>query len=349
VQSVGIARTTAWERADEGRLARPARRLLSISGYALAWLLVVSLLPLWLAAALAVDAVRPRRWIATRLLFFGVFYLSCELLGLAAAGAIWMVGRLGRWPAERWLAAHYGLQALWAGALFGAARRIFRLRVDVQDAELAARGPLLVFMRHASIADTLLPATLLQRGLGLRLRYVLKRELLVDPCLDVVGLRLPNVFVRRDSDQSGREIALVRRLAEDLGPRDAVLIYPEGTRFTAAKRARAIEKLAGSSTPELAGRARDLRHLLPPRLGGPLALLDAAKDVDVLLIGHAGLDGLATLRDLWSGALVDRAVRVRFWRVPASQIPAQREERVVWLYARWREIDAWIDEIKAGL
>jgi 1-acyl-sn-glycerol-3-phosphate acyltransferase len=342
LHGLGIARTTAWERADEVRLARPARRLVTISGYALAWLILVAAFPLWLCAALVVDALRRRRWIATRLLLFGVFFLSCELLGLAAAGVLWAGRLLGRWSAERWLAVHYRLQAHWAGALFGAARRLFRLRVVVEDEHLAARGPLLVFMRHASIADTLLPAALLQRGQGLRLRYVLKRELLVDPCLDVVGLRLPNVFVRRDSGESGREIALVRRLSEDLGPSDAVLIYPEGTRFSAAKRSRAISKLAASSTPELAERARELRHVLPPRLGGPLALLETAKDVDVLLLGHVGFDGIATLRDIWSGALVGRAVRVRFWRIPAAGIPAQREARVEWLYGQWARVDAWI-------
>jgi 1-acyl-sn-glycerol-3-phosphate acyltransferase len=343
---LGMARTTAWERADEVRLARPARRLVTVSGYALAWLLLVTLLPAWLGAALVVDAMRRRRWIATRLLLFGVFFLSCELLGLATAGLLWTGRLLGRWTSERWLAAHYRLQTLWASALFTAARRLFGLRVVVEDGHLASRGPLLVLMRHASIADTLLPAALLQRGRGLRLRYVLKRELLVDPCLDVVGLRLPNVFVRRDSGESGREIALVRRLAEDLGPSDAVLIYPEGTRFSEGKRARAIEKLAGSSTPELAERARELRHVLPPRLGGPLALLDAAKDVDVLLLGHVGFDGLATLRDIWSGALVGRAVRVRFWRVPAAEIPAQREARVEWLYVQWARVDAWIADLR---
>jgi hypothetical protein len=57
-------------------------------------------------------------------------------------------------------------------------------------------------LRHASIGDTLLASALVGRPHGIFwLRYVLKRELLWDPCLDVVGNRLPHVFVDRASDR----------------------------------------------------------------------------------------------------------------------------------------------------
>jgi 1-acyl-sn-glycerol-3-phosphate acyltransferase len=61
--------------------------------------------------------------------------------------------------------------------------------------------------------------------------------------LDIVGNRLANCFVRRNSGDSDREIAAVQRLMEDLGPNDGVLIYPEGTRFTEAKRRRILDHL----------------------------------------------------------------------------------------------------------
>jgi 1-acyl-sn-glycerol-3-phosphate acyltransferase len=85
----------------------------------------------------------------------------------------------------------------------------------------------IVLMRHASLADSLLPAVLLGTR-GLRLRYVLKRELLWDPCLDVVGQRLPNAFIRRGSGESDAEIDAIRALGRDLGDDEGVLIYPEG-------------------------------------------------------------------------------------------------------------------------
>ena len=44
-----------------------------------------------------------------------------------------------------------------------------------------------------------------------------ERELLWDPCLDVVGQRLPNVFVRRGDGDGASEIAAVRAPAADLG------------------------------------------------------------------------------------------------------------------------------------
>ena len=39
-----------------------------------------------------------------------------------------------------------------------------------------------------------------------RLRYVLKRELLLDPCLDIVGNRLPNCFVARSGADAQADI-----------------------------------------------------------------------------------------------------------------------------------------------
>ena len=104
------------------------------------------------------------------------------------------------------------------------------------------QGPVIVMMRHASIVDNLLPAGLVSLPHRIRLRYVLKKELLWDPVLDIGGQRLPNVFVRREGD-SATEITRIRRLAIGLTERDGVLIYPEGTRFTAKKRDQAIRRL----------------------------------------------------------------------------------------------------------
>ena len=51
--------------------------------------------------------------------------------------------------------------------------------------------------RHASLADSLVSAWVITSVAGMNPRYVLKRELLVDPCLDIVGNRLPNHFLDR--------------------------------------------------------------------------------------------------------------------------------------------------------
>jgi len=41
---------------------------------------------------------------------------------------------------------------------------------------------------------------------------VLKRELLADPCLDIVGNRLPNHFLDRHATDSGPELAALPRV-----------------------------------------------------------------------------------------------------------------------------------------
>lgn len=322
------------------------RRLLTLPGYAIATLLVWAALPLLLIASLAADLVLRRRWLVTRLVLLLLVYLTCELAGLAAALALWLARpALSR---ERFLGAHWRLQGWWAASLFGAARLLFRLELHVEGAEAARPGPVVVFIRHASLADTLLPAVALAGPSDLRLRYVLKKELRWDPCLDVVGHRLPNAFVDRASPDSRAEIARVSQLASELGDRDGILIYPEGTRFTPARRERAMERLEKSGEPELYARAQRLRHVLPPRLGGPLALVEASPRADVLIVAHAGLDGLSHVRNLLDPSLVGRRIELRAWRVPRAAIPASREARAAWLYGEWERVDAWIDERLPG-
>jgi 1-acyl-sn-glycerol-3-phosphate acyltransferase len=316
------------------------RRAWTFPLYGVLAAVTVGLYPLLLAAALAVDLVRRDRLALARLATFAAVYLLAELAGLAASFALWLAG--GTWcgaDRERFLAWNFRLQRLWARSLLAATQRVFALRLVVEGGGEAARGPLLVFPRHTSLADVLLPAVLLGDRQRLRLRWVLKRELLADPCLDVVGSRLPNVFVDRSALRSEREIAAVTRLGEGLGPRDGVLIYPEGTRFTPERLRRAIARLE----PARRGRLEGLRHLLPPRAGGATALLAAAPDADVLVLGHVGLEGLSHVRDLLSGALVGRSVRVRSWRHAAASVPREREAALAWLDARWRELDAWVD------
>ena len=101
---------------------------------------------------------------------------------------------------------------------------------------------------------------------------------------------------------------MARALAQGLGPDDGVLIYPEGTRFTPERRARAIARISERDA-RLAARAERIRHLLPPRLGGVGALLDGAPDADVVVIAHHGFDGLRLVSDIWRGGLVGLVVR----------------------------------------
>jgi len=122
-----------------------------------------------------------------------------------------------------------------------------------------------------------------------------------------------------------------------------VLIYPEGTRFTESKRLRAIAHL-GKRRPDLAARAEELRHVLPPRLGGPVALLGPVTPADVLVVAHTGFDGTAEVKDFLRGKMVRATIRVHFSRHSRDGIPEDNEGKISWLFDRWAEVDQWIHE-----
>ena len=303
--------------------------------------------PLWAAVGLAWDLLagaartRPR----TRALAFFALYLACEAAGLLAAAALWASTLGGRTCGpDGWIARNAGLQRWWAAALFFGSRRLFSMKVRTEGLALADEAPFLLFARHASVADTVLAAVFVANPRRLLLRYVLKRELLWDPCLDVVGRRLPNAFVRRQGPGLEAEVAAVASLARGLDARSAVLVYPEGKRFTDPRRAAAVAALEAKGENELARIASGYRNVLPPRLRGPLALLETAPGVDVVLLEHTGFEGAATFPSFWRGALVGGTLRLRLRRLPASSIPA--ESRARWLYERWAETDRWITDAK---
>jgi 1-acyl-sn-glycerol-3-phosphate acyltransferase len=167
------------------------------------------------------------------------------------------------------------------------------------------------------MGDTVIPIVFYAHPLQRRLRFVLKKELLFDPCLDVVGHRLPNYFADRGSADSAREVRGVTALLDDLGSGEGVLIYPEGTRYSAAKRRQVLERLDG----EAAAQARRWTHLLPPRYGGILALLQHNPGLDLLFCAHVGFEGSASFASLINGAWLDAVIRIHFWRVPFAEIP----------------------------
>lgn len=335
---------------DSPRSTRVVRRVRGIALEILAFVLVTVLLPVLLLGALVVDTalwLRHRKpFVAVRLITFAWCFLVNEMHALLSLLVIRLTTRHGGLPRRRRL---YDLRIRWASIHLGAIRRLFGLRFSVEGLELAGPGPSLVLIRHASIIDNMLPDTLIGRRHGIGLRFVIKRELNLIPTIDIGGRWVPTYFVRRGSSDAAGEIARLRTLATDLGPGEAILIYPEGTRHTPAKLARAQEIIA-ERTPQHAPLADRLNNLLPPRLGGPVALLEECLDagVDVVVCGHVGLDGFEYISDIWKGRLVGQDVRVRFWRYPASEVPTDHEGRIAWLYGVWQVLDDWVGEQRAG-
>jgi 1-acyl-sn-glycerol-3-phosphate acyltransferase len=317
--------------------ARVVRRAISIPGYFVALVLWIALAPLTIPLAFVLDLLRGGRSSVLRLVITIGAFFGCEIVGLAIAAWIGLSG------GARDLDRNFKLQWWWAGTLLDITQRLFDMKIEVQGIEHAKNGPLLVLLRHASTGDTLIPAALISRRTSLRLRYVLKRELLWDPCLDIVGRRLPNAFVRRGSPDPAQEVALVAALADQLNPNDGVLIYPEGTRFSPQRREAALAKLE-TAHPDLAPIARNFSSVLPPRLGGTLALIEAAPTADVLFVSHVGFDGVRRISDVWNGVLLEKTIKVSIRRVARQEIPKHERERAAWLFREWALVDAWVNE-----
>ena len=311
------------------------RRLLTISVYASMLVLLTILAPVWIPVALIVGLFQRNHLIVLRLLMFFWVYLTIEMIGLAAAAGIYLVTPR---DVERKQDLFFRLECWWGTALFRWLSRFLSLTTSVEGSEHVLPGHVLVFIRHASIIDTALPVTFISNATGLRLRYVFKRELLVDPCIDVAGHASPNYFIDRGGTPA-EELAGIRSLAVNLGD-EGVLLYPEGTRFTERKKKIALQRLAAAH-PELVPLAESFKHCLPPKPGGALTLMDAAPDADVLVVAHRGLEGLAEVADLLSGSVVGKEVQVRFWRVPANEIP-QGEARRKWLFDLWKRVDDFV-------
>jgi 1-acyl-sn-glycerol-3-phosphate acyltransferase len=311
------------------------RRVVTTSIYALSWLLLTLLSPLWVVAALLVGLARGRSLIILRLLLFAWFYFGLELIALVFVA--WTVAkRAGGEPRLRSL---YRLQAWWANLTWSVAAKTLQLRIVVEGADCAMPGPTILLIRHASILDTLLPSVYVQRPHDYRVRYVLKQELLFDPCIDVVGNALPNYFVDRTGNME-RELEGIRALVQNLG-QDGVLIFPEGTRFSLKKREKALRKLEAEASPLLAP-ARRLSHVLPPKPAGVLTLLQELPSVDCVFLSHTGLEAFAKVGDLLSGEVVGSTVHVQLWRVSANDIPKEPDEQLCWLYAQWDKVNAFV-------
>lgn len=326
------------------RTARRGRGIaIEVAVFALLTALCVPLIAVAATVDLALWLRRRKPWMAVRLLAFAWWATFCELRGLAGLTAMRLV-TLRRPPqVDRRV---YRLRRQWLGGHLRGLRWIFGLRFDVDGLPLAGGGPYVILIRHASTVDTLLPETFIAIEHDMWPRYVLKRELLNLPTIDIGRRWVPTVFVRRGSADLDVETGRIRAVASGLAADESVIIYPEGTLFSATKLARA-QRIVAHRQPELAGLAGGLRHVLPPRLPGPVALIQETPEADVLVLGHLGLDSFEYPRDMWRGDLVGSTVRLKFWRFPADSVPRDEARLARWIYERWADLDAWIDQALA--
>ncbi len=306
-------------------------------------LAVLLTLPFWLVLAAAVSPLLPGRLRALRVLWVAVVALVLESTVLLALLALWLAAGFGvavRRPRFQYL--HYQLVGWYLRMLYREATRVLRLRVAVEgpDPDEYLHRPLLVFCRHAGPGDSFLLVHALVNWYAREPRIVLAAALQWHPAIDVMLNRLPNRFIAGGGDQVERWVG---ELATALDGNDAFVIFPEGGNFTQRRRLAAIERLRAGGLEEMARRSEAMRHVLPPRPGGVAAAIAAAPEADVVWVAHAGLDHLFTLADIWRELPLDGTVRMRWWRVPAGEVPRDPVAQLDWLYSWWERIDAWVD------
>lgn len=315
-----------------------SRRIVTVSVVFAAAAVTSALLPILLLAALIVDAVMAvivrRPGAATRIVAFTWIYLIGEVWAIVALGLVTLLGK------RRSVAITYRLQGWWATWNYRAFTLVFDVSFHTEGSEAAVPPPVIVLARHASLIDSLLPVVFIAQRHHISLRYVLKRELLIDPALDIAGNRLPNHFIDRASSDSESELASLRELSSGMSDSEGVVIFPEGTRFSESKRARLVTRQRNKQGT-VAELTRAFKNVMPPRPAGTLAILDAT-DADVVVLAHRGLEGFSGLGDVWTGAVVGANVAVKMWRVERGLIPQGRSERTEWLYRLWAEVDDWV-------
>jgi 1-acyl-sn-glycerol-3-phosphate acyltransferase len=341
--------STDRARPDDSRAQVIRRRSISISlvtAFAFGSLLLA---PLVLPALLVIDLLRLKpRLPLVRLFAFGICWAWLEVVGVLAATGLWLTGRAGE------LSAHYRLQTWWADKIMGALRVTCGLRPDVEGVGALLPGPTILFVRHASLADSLLTAWVITDAVGMRPRVVMKRELLVDPCLDIVGNRLPNCFVDRSAADTGPELAAIGAMSQGLGSGDVAVLFPEGTRANPIKQQRAVTRI-GRTDPVRAERMTKLTNLLPPRPGGAATMLGAVPDAALCVGWHVGFEGLDTFSGIVAALGRRRTpVRIRFEEIPRPSSAAISHggpdtgppaEFTEWLDGVWLDLDRRVCEL----
>jgi 1-acyl-sn-glycerol-3-phosphate acyltransferase len=321
------------------------RRSISWPALHVGAVLLVALAGPALVVLLVADLVRGRWHLhLTRVYLLGLGMVCIELaffwLGLLTS-AVTLNGRLV--PAWAWAGINVWLQNRWIAGQVAVARLTSGFRIEIENPELTREANAIVMGRHLSHADAVFPAMVYGLMAGHQIRYMLKQELQWPPAMDLIGNRLPHVWIDRAPGPDSPMLAVMERTAHDVDERTVACIFPEGTFFTPERLERAITRLAGSR-PDLAREARSLRHVLPPRPAGSLALLEGAPGADVVVLGHIGLERFSSIRDIIGAIPLTEPIRVRLWRHPRSEIPDNPRDQTAWLVRRWIQLDDWISE-----
>lgn len=322
---------------------RPIRRLLLAPLVLVLSLALIALSPVLFVIAILIDLVVRGGWRSVRLVAFGVTYLFFEVVGLLAMFVLWVGSGFGvRIRSERMQNAHFAFMRWWLKGVNRAAIVCFHLRIFIEDRPKPTPGPILVFSRHAGPGNSMMLVGTLMVGYLRRPRIVMLAKLQWEPLCDIMFNRLPNRFIEHDPSKRERYIRAIADLATGLGDRDAYVLFPEGKDFTPRVRERAIAHLFTRGHHREAEQAEQMQRVLPPKSGGVMAAITAAPQADVVFVAHSVLEDVGSFRNVWSRIPFRGPIFSRYWRIPAAEVPREREVLNGWLYDWWARIDAWI-------
>ncbi len=273
------------------------------------------------------------------------WYLLMECIGVLAAAALWLITCGGLFRNLRWSQQIHGkIQYIWTNGVLLGVRVFLNGHINYPDCSPLRTGPMIIVAQHRSFFDACIPSVLIGKSKGETvLRHVLKSELILSPSLDLFGHRLPNYFVTRNSSVREKEVASIAELASGLN-QDACVIFPEGTFYSTHRFQRSLAEIT-SSDPNRVSRVQNLKHVLPLRPGGILALLNSAPDADLVFIGHHGFDQFGSFRDILRNVPFSAPISITLKKISNSQLPVEDEQRLKFLDHEWMEIDRWNEKM----
>jgi 1-acyl-sn-glycerol-3-phosphate acyltransferase len=307
--------------------------------------LVLSPLVLALAALVAAATRRPQALIFARMV---VAYFALELSTLIACGALWLASGGGLlMSTQRFQRLHYRLLRWFVHGFARHCFSLFDIQVPAEESTEASRaldsdGPLLFFSRHAGPGDTILLIDRLLTRFDRLPRVVFKESVALDPCVDLIGHRLPHAVL--DTSEKEDCEARIKEVSAGLGGRGVLVLFPEGGNFTPERRRRAIRKLWRIGRRAEAAKAEGMSHVLPPRPAGALAALRGNPGADVIFGAHSGLGLAAFPTEIWHEPPIGKTFHTRMWLSPAAERPRDPDAQVAWIYDWWQRLDKWIED-----
>lgn len=327
-------------------LAAPIRRPLTITAWIAVSVVVLVLSPLLLAVSALWAALvrRSQPLLVCRLL---IAYCARELVVLSVCGLLWLASGFGlRMRAARFQRLHYRLLQWLVHGFAKRAMELFDIDIATTGSEEAVAAmehdrPLLFFSRHAGPGDSLLLVDLLLTRYDRLPSVVFKDTLAIDPCVDLIGHRLPHAVL--DTSDPAECERRIMEVSSRLSPQGVLLLFPEGGNYSPQRRRQALSKLRRKGQRRQAEAGERMRHVLPPHPGGALAALRANLDADVIFGAHTGLGLAAFPGQVWRNPPIGLTLRTRMWLTPAAERPDDPEEQVAWLYSWWKRIDEWVE------